>query len=249
MLGHRTSVLLVVPGRRTVCLELDPGWPLILCMMMMFPLMACATARHWLELESSGRGHVLALSEATGSLNALHFVRTLQFPRAIAPRPQPMRVPTDLRKAWLQVDALRLGETLRVRPFGDDGMAVPEAFEALGHLMRCRVTGEEIAIDPKLVRILVQLNATYDRPIQLVSGHRTANVIGTHPTSQHTLGKAADIRIAGVDIEELRARVLELGARGVGLYPEKGFVHVDVRDKAKYTWKWTEAGGEEQDMR
>ncbi|MFI5306196.1 MAG: YcbK family protein [Polyangiales bacterium] len=251
MFARRTTVLLLLPGRRTVSLELDPRWPLALAGLLMLPLMIGATARRCLDLEREGRGPVLALSEATGSLHSLYFVRAERVPHAVlaAPHQPPALMPAELRNAWLRVDALHLGEALRVRPFDDRGLANPQAFDALGHLMRCRVTGEEVAIDPRLVRILVQLSATYDRPIQLVSGHRHANVIGTHPTSQHTLGKAADIRVAGIDIEALRARALELGARGVGLYPEKDFVHIDVRDKPKYTWKYTEDGGEEQDMR
>jgi zinc D-Ala-D-Ala carboxypeptidase len=251
MFARRTTVLLLVPGRRTVCLELDPRWPLLLAGLLMLPLLIGATARRCLDLEREGHGPVLAFSEATGSLHSLYFVRAQQVPRATpaSPHTPPLVMPVELRNAWLRVDALHLGETLRVRPFDARGVANPQAFDALGHLMRCRVTGEEVAIDPRLVRILLQLSATYDRPIQLVSGHRTANVIGTHQTSQHTLGRAADIRVAGVDIEALRARALELGARGVGLYPEKDFVHIDVRDKPKYSWKYTEESGEEQDMR
>ncbi|HMI90119.1 MAG TPA: DUF882 domain-containing protein, partial [Polyangiales bacterium] len=125
----------------------------------------------------------------------------------------------------------------------------PAAFQALQHLMRCRISGEETPPDPRLVRILAQVNATYGRPIQLVSGHRKPYVIGTKPTSQHALGTAADIRVAGVGIEELRDLVIRLGARGVGLYPEKGFIHVDVREKPRYFWTYSEEEGEEADLR
>jgi uncharacterized protein YcbK (DUF882 family) len=157
--------------------------------------------------------------------------------------------PVEAANAWLRLQSLHLGESVRVQPFDANGAANPAAFDALRHLMRCRITGDEIAIDSRLVRILVQINATYNRPIQLVSGHRTPHTIGTRETSQHALGRAADIKIAGVGIEELRALALKLGARGVGLYPEKGFVHIDVRDKAKYTWKWFDATGEQADIR
>jgi uncharacterized protein YcbK (DUF882 family) len=146
---------------------------------------------------------------------------------------------------FLRLHALRLGESVRVQPFDDAGAPQPEAFAALTHLMRCRVTGEEVAIDPRLVRILTQLASTFGRPIQLISGHRTARANHTSETSQHTTGRAADIRIAGVTIDELRRAAIELGAGGVGLYPEKGFVHVDVRQRAKFHWIYTEAGGEQ----
>ena len=149
---------------------------------------------------------------------------------------------------WLRLQALHLGESIRVRPFDPEGLPDPQAFLALRHIMRCRVTGEEVPIDPRLIRILTRIAATYDRPIQLVSGHRTPHVIGTSSTSQHVLGKAADIRVPGVGIQQLRSLALRFGARGVGLYPEKGFVHVDVRDKPKYRWIYTEALGEVADM-
>jgi hypothetical protein len=58
-----------------------------------------------------------------------------------------------------------------------------------------------------------------------------------------------DIRVAGVGIEELRNLVVRLGARGVGLYPEKGFIHVDVRDKPRYFWTYSDEEGEEADLR
>jgi uncharacterized protein YcbK (DUF882 family) len=146
---------------------------------------------------------------------------------------------------FLRLHALRLGESVRVQPFDDTGAPQPDAFAAITRLMRCRVTGEEVAIDPRLVRVLTQLAAAYNRPIQLISGHRTTVAKGTSETSQHTTGRAADIRIAGVTIEALRRAAIELGASGVGLYPEKGFVHVDVRQRARFHWIYTEASGEQ----
>jgi uncharacterized protein YcbK (DUF882 family) len=145
----------------------------------------------------------------------------------------------------LRLHALRLGESVRVQPFDAEGAPQAEAFAELSRLMRCRVTGEERAVDPRLVRILTRLAALYRRPIQLISGHRAAHVNGTSPTSQHTTGRAADIRIAGVSIDELRRTAIEIGASGVGLYPEKGFLHVDVRPHARAHWLYTEAGGEQ----
>jgi uncharacterized protein YcbK (DUF882 family) len=179
---------------------------------------------------------------------------TLFTARAPSTERAQVRLP-DLSRAdeqasgWLRLEALHLGESLRIRPFDAAGAAQPEALDAVRHLMRCRITGEEVPIDPRLVRILTQISEVYNRPIQLVSGHRKPYVIGTKPTSQHALGRAADIRVPGVGIEQLRALAIRLGARGVGLYPEKGFVHVDVRDKARYFWTYSEEEGEEADSR
>jgi uncharacterized protein YcbK (DUF882 family) len=147
------------------------------------------------------------------------------------------------------LQATHLSESTRIQAFDDQGMPRAEGFAAVTHLMRCRVTGEEVATDPRLVRLLARLGALYGKPIQLISGHRAVDTLGTSPTSQHALGRAADIRIPGVPIEELRRRAIELGAVGVGLYPEKGFVHVDVRRKARFHWAYTETTGEQPSER
>ncbi|HKP56320.1 MAG TPA: DUF882 domain-containing protein [Polyangiales bacterium] len=147
----------------------------------------------------------------------------------------------------LRLQALHLGETICTRPFDDLLRPDAKAFSDINHLMRCRVTGHEIDMDPRLIGILVQLSSIYGRTLQLISGHRVPGTVRTSDTSQHTLGRAADIRIPGVSINELKKVAIKLGARGVGLYPEKGFVHVDVREK-RYYWVWTARGGEQADM-
>jgi uncharacterized protein YcbK (DUF882 family) len=149
---------------------------------------------------------------------------------------------------YLRLQALHLSEELNVRPFDDMFRPIPDALAQIDHALRCRVTGTEITIDRRLIGILVQLHTLYGRAIQLVSGHRQPATLGTKSTSQHALGRAADIRIPGVGIQELERVALKFGARGVGLYPEKGFVHVDVREKNRYRWIYTEAEGEQPDM-
>lgn len=148
----------------------------------------------------------------------------------------------------LRIQALHLDETLSTRPFDDLLRPDARAFADVNHLMRCRVTGSEVDMDPRLIAILSQLSTFYGRTLQLISGHRAPHANGTSETSQHTLGRAADIRIPGVTIQELKKVAIKLGARGVGLYPEKGFVHVDVRDKQRYYWVWTARAGEQADM-
>ncbi|HEY2735292.1 MAG TPA: DUF882 domain-containing protein, partial [Polyangiales bacterium] len=148
----------------------------------------------------------------------------------------------------LRLNALHLGEEVDVRPFDDLFHPIPDALAKIDHLLRCRVTGAEVTIDRGLVAILVKLHSVYGKAIELVSGHREPRTLGTKPTSQHALGRAADIRIPGVSIEELKRVAIKFGARGVGLYPEKGFVHVDVRQKAQYHWIYTAADGEQPDM-
>ena len=46
--------------------------------------------------------------------------------------------------------------------------------------------------------------------------------------SQHTVGKAIDVRIEGVSLSNLRGAAQSLGAGGVGYYPVSNFVHIDT---------------------
>jgi uncharacterized protein YcbK (DUF882 family) len=278
MSSPRVTLLVLREGRDALTLEVPLGWSGTLLALLMVPLLMGAAARRCLDGRPS-TGFTLRASEVMGSLHAFEptvidaarqgvfsprrreggaseeraAVGVAGVKRSPAPdyglRAFASQSTDALGKSWLRLQALHLGEGLRVQPFDDAGRPQSQAFDAVRHLMRCRITGEEVPIDPRLVRILVQLNEHYDRPIQLVSGHRTPYVIGTRPTSQHAAGRAADIRIAGVSIEALRSAAMALGARGVGLYPEKDFVHVDVRDKPKYFWVYSEQDGEEADMR
>lgn len=57
--------------------------------------------------------------------------------------------------------------------------------------------------------------------------------------SQHLYGTAADIRVPGMTVEQLARAAEQVRAfrtGGIGRYPRKGFVHVDVRG---YRARWT----------
>ena len=80
----------------------------------------------------------------------------------------------------------------------------------------------------------------FGAPVVITSGYRTAahnRAVGGAVYSQHQYGRAADIRVSGVPVEQLAAYAETLlpGTGGIGRYPAKGFVHVDVR-KAKSRW-------------
>ncbi|MCG8555245.1 MAG: DUF882 domain-containing protein [Proteobacteria bacterium] len=145
-----------------------------------------------------------------------------------------------LGRSPFRVLALHTGEFLQVRPFDEGGQPRTQAFDAINRLMRCRRTGSEVNMDPRLVRILLQLSARHGRELHLISGHRAPKVRGTSPNSQHTLGKAADVRVPRVSAAQLAASAVRLGARGVGLYRHKRFVHIDVRDRRPYYWEYAD---------
>lgn len=140
------------------------------------------------------------------------------------------------RRGRLRLVSFHHDEAIDVMPWNEHGQRDEAAFAAVSRLFRCRATNHELPIDDRLVRVLITLTDLYDKPLWLISGHRTPYANDTSPTSEHTLGTAADVRVPGVSIDELRAVALELGARGVGVYSEKQFVHIDFRARRKYQW-------------
>lgn len=105
---------------------------------------------------------------------------------------------------------------------------------------RCRDGTDTILIDEGLVVLLQCIREHFGKPVTITSGYRTAahnRAVGGAVYSQHQYGRAADIRVSGVPVEQLAAYAETLlpGTGGIGRYPAKGFVHVDVR-KAKSRW-------------
>jgi uncharacterized protein YcbK (DUF882 family) len=132
---------------------------------------------------------------------------------------------------------INAGRALKVTPFDQDGVASAVAFAQIRSFMRCRRSGHEMDMDPRLIAVLSRISQHFgDATLQVISGHRKADGKNTRETSQNAFGTAADIRIADVPIETLKAAAHELGAKGVGLYTKGQFVHVDVRERA-YSWR------------
>ncbi|APR81957.1 Histone H1 [Minicystis rosea] len=77
-----------------------------------------------------------------------------------------------------------------------------------------------------------------NRPISLVSGYRPQS-----RGSLHQLGRALDLRVAGVTNEELVAFCKTLRDTGCGYYPNSSFIHVDVRNPGTGTVTWIDTSG------
>lgn len=112
---------------------------------------------------------------------------------------------------------------------------------------RCRDGSDAIMIDQTLVVLLQAIREHFGKPITITSGYRTAahnKSVGGAKSSQHLLGRAADIQVAGVSVEDVAsyAEALMPDWGGVGRYPIKpgrarGWVHVDTRAKKS---RWTQ---------
>ncbi len=104
-----------------------------------------------------------------------------------------------------------------------------------------------VKVDTELVDVLEVIRHYFGKPIIITSAYRTHThnkKVGGSRNSQHVLGKAADIVMVGVSPKEV-ASVAEyvLGNKGgIGLYPGKGFVHIDVRDTCS---RWVNYDGKD----
>jgi uncharacterized protein YcbK (DUF882 family) len=126
-------------------------------------------------------------------------------------------------------------ESLKVNIYNRDGSYNVDALAALSHLLRCRRTDTEIAMEPRLFAILSHVYDHFgERRIEITSGYRNQR----RTTSNHYRGSATDIHVPGIPPRQLRAFVetLDAGGMGVGIYPRSGFLHIDVRPPPSYRW-------------
>lgn len=135
------------------------------------------------------------------------------------------------------LDNLHTGERFNEVYYANGGY-LPDALAAATRVMRDWRNGEEHFIDPGLFDALHAIGGKLEtrRPFQIISGYRSprtnamlhARSKGVASNSQHSFGKAIDVRVEGVQLAHLRDAALALSAGGVGYYPTSNFVHVDT---------------------
>lgn len=120
----------------------------------------------------------------------------------------------------------------------ENGRYLPDALAEAQRVLRDWRNGEEHFMDPRLFDALHAISDKLETraPFQIISGYRSpktnamlhARSKGVASNSQHTQGKALDVRIQGVELANLHKAALAVGAGGVGYYPVSNFVHVDT---------------------
>ncbi|PLC53582.1 twin-arginine translocation pathway signal protein [Pollutimonas nitritireducens] len=116
---------------------------------------------------------------------------------------------------------------------------VPKALTDLSHFLRDHYSGHIGRMDAGLYDIMHSLRAALkvQTSFEIISGYRspetnerlrTTRGGGVARRSLHMDGKAVDLRLPGVPLDELRDAALSLKAGGVGYYPGSNFVHVDT---------------------
>lgn len=115
-----------------------------------------------------------------------------------------------------------------------------EALEVINYIMRDRHENAIVPIDIRLVELMADVQDTLapSRPIDVLSGYRTPRSNyrlrqrnrSAARNSLHMRAMAIDMRIEGVSTRRLRDFGVGQERGGVGYYPRRGFVHLDVGD-------------------
>lgn len=125
-----------------------------------------------------------------------------------------------------------------------DGQWAPEAYKKLCWLLRDVQANEFVQIDLELIAILDWIQGYlkqygYTTPIHVLSGFRTKKTNdkteGAAKASFHLYGRAVDIRIPGLPVRYLGDLCAWLKQGGVGVYADKGFVHLDTGPVRRFT--------------
>lgn len=94
-----------------------------------------------------------------------------------------------------------------------------------------------LCISPKLRFVIWEFEGYFGKKIVMNSGYRNAfhnAAAGGAENSLHTKCMAADFYIPGVPKEQLIAFAMRTGSvGGLGCYPSRNFIHVDVRDRPR----------------
>ena len=85
----------------------------------------------------------------------------------------------------------------------------------------CKDGTDPLFVDSELVQVLQAIRDHFGAPVVITSGYRTAahnRAVGGAVYSQHQYGRAADIRVSGVPVEQLAAYAETLlpGTGGIG---------------------------------
>ncbi|MDT8363805.1 MAG: DUF882 domain-containing protein [Nitrosomonas sp.] len=143
------------------------------------------------------------------------------------------------QRAEKRIDMLNLhtGESVKA-VYWAKGRYIPDALQSIEKVLRDHRSGEQHAIDPRLLDLMEYLRYRMGqtKPFHIISGYRspaTNAMLSTHSSgvatkSLHMQGKAIDIRLPGVPLATLKKAAISLNAGGVGYYPRSDFIHLDT---------------------
>jgi uncharacterized protein YcbK (DUF882 family) len=153
-------------------------------------------------------------------------------------RTEPLTKPSG--NVWIYAE--NFDEEVKTNIYKADGTFDEAALAQLDHLFRCKRSGEERAVDPRVYEMLSRIQDHFE-------GHRAVLISGfrfqERDSSRHFHASAMDIRITDIGLDELYtfAQTLDMGGMGMGIYPNSQFIHVDFRAPGEPSYRWVDYSG------
>lgn len=127
----------------------------------------------------------------------------------------------------------KTGQRLSLQLFDDRGRIQLAELARARDYLACHKTGNDHPMHWRLLSLVQAIAAHWPgRRIEIISGYRHPSVSLHARRSNHTRGRALDLRVRGVEnhqlVDTLRASFTDIG---IGYYPNSHFVHLDVRSK------------------
>lgn len=146
--------------------------------------------------------------------------------------------PIGLVKRDIEMNHLHTSEQIGL-VFAVDYEYLDPALNKLNYFLRDHYSHEVGVMDPTLYDFMYQIRRDLGarRSYEIISGYRspktnehlrTTRGGGVARRSLHMDGKAIDLRLPGVPLEELRDAAIAQQMGGVGYYSRDGFVHIDT---------------------
>lgn len=99
---------------------------------------------------------------------------------------------------------------------------------------------KKVMFHPLLLQKLELLREQIAKPVIITSGFRCPSYnqeVGGVKNSYHLLGMAADIHVPGVSLACVLTLAEEIGFKGIGIYPARNFLHLDIRPTKQARWQ------------
>ena len=107
--------------------------------------------------------------------------------------------------------------------------------------MACRGTGQLVVSVDLMDKLEALRKRLGGHPLLVTSGYRSKEhnvAVGGAANSQHLYGMAVDIALANMDGAEIEGHAKMLGFTGIGRYPGKGFIHLDLGPARTWGQPW-----------
>lgn len=137
------------------------------------------------------------------------------------------------------IRGMTINEQITMQAASDRGGFSATDMTRVAHALREPTTGNEHPIDPRTLDVLYQILVHFNgQEIRVVSAYRTPKPGNSQ--GNHGRGRAIDFVVPGTTDADVGRFAREHGFVGVGVYPNAGFVHVDVR---QHSYFWIDSSG------